>query len=139
MNTQYYVNTLKKAGFRITQAREALIDILLVNRHPLTVFELLAALKKRRINVNKTTVYREIEFLKTHKILHEIQFAERSKRYEIASDDHHHHLVCLNCDRVSDVKLSQELAREEQRIEKATGFKILNHSLEFFGICSTCK
>lgn len=139
MKIQHYITTLKKAGFRITQAREALIDILLANRRPMTVFELLAALKKRHINVNKTTVYREIEFLKTNNILHEIQFAERSKRYEIATDDHHHHLVCINCDRVTDVKLSQELAREENRIAKATGFTILNHSLEFFGLCAQCK
>ncbi|MBM6838788.1 transcriptional repressor, partial [Clostridium saudiense] len=60
--------------------------------------------------------------------------------YELVHSDEehrHHHLVCNKCKKVFEVQddLLEEL---EERIEKTYKFRILDHSVKFFGICSEC-
>ena len=50
----------------------------------------------------------------------------------------HHHLICTRCNAVIEVEddLLEEL---EDRIGKEYEFKIVDHSLQFFGICKQCQ
>lgn len=130
---------LKNNGHRITNIRKSLLGILLKDRIPFSICEIMNSLKKKKINFNKTTIYREIDFLKRMNIVNEIQFIEeRAKRYEIFLGDHHHHLVCISCKKMEDIKIKDDLNKQELEINKKTGFKVLSHSLEFSGICSKC-
>lgn len=130
---------LKKAGFKETKTRTSLIKLLLHADSPLSASEIQVQLQSRDLKVNKSTIYREVDFLKSQKIVKEIQFSEDKKRYEIEGENHHHHVICVQCDRVEDVKLERELDEEEQKIYQAKNFKVLNHSLEFFGLCRSCQ
>lgn len=132
-------STLKKSSERTTPIRTALIEILSKSKTPLTPQELLASLNKKGFRANKTTVYRQLETLQEFAIVHEVQFADRSKRYELVSENgHHHHLVCLKCRRIEDVEFPTDLEAQEKAIWKKNKFKVLQHSLEFFGICRKC-
>lgn len=133
------IYNLKSKGHRITKARKAIIGIFENEKMPLSVGELGAKLKKQRIKVNKTTLYREIDFLQSQKIITEINLGEDKKRYEIADNAHHHHLVCLNCKKVDDIDLQNDLSKQEVQIKKTKNFKVINHSLEFFGLCKNCQ
>lgn len=140
MNAQKtIINTLKKNGFRITAIRVALVKIFTKQKGPLSAMELLTKIRRTIPSVDKTTIYREIAFLKEQKILYEVQLGEDKKRFELMTKDHHHHIVCLRCDAVEDVRLKKDLFREEQRIAALKKFKILHHSLEFFGLCTNCQ
>jgi Fur family ferric uptake transcriptional regulator len=50
----------------------------------------------------------------------------------------HHHLVCNECKDVIEVQddLLEEL---EVEVERSYGFKILDHSVKFFGLCRKCQ
>ncbi|HSX19379.1 MAG TPA: transcriptional repressor [Candidatus Saccharimonadales bacterium] len=133
------LSSLKKEGHRITKARKAIIDTFNSENMPLSVGELNAKLQKLGVMVNKTTLYREIEFLLSQKMIVEINLGEDKKRYELASNAHHHHLVCLNCKRVEDIDLQNDLLKQESSIAKSKGFKVSSHSLEFFGLCKNCQ
>jgi len=76
-------------------------------------------------------------FLLKQNLVEELNFQTQAKLYEI-SGPHHHHLICLNCDRIEEVVLKNDLAKEEKRLAKNNNFKILKHSLEFFGSCKNC-
>jgi Fe2+ or Zn2+ uptake regulation protein len=132
------VKTLKASGFKNTKIRESLIEVLLKHQTPLSITEILSELSKSDLTPNKTTVYREIEFLRNQQILQEIEFGDGKKRYEI-SENHHHHIICLNCGLIKDLPMEQELNEEENKIIKNLGFKPIGHSLEFFGLCSKCQ
>lgn len=133
------IHTLKNNGERITPIRTALIEILGKSKSPQTPQELLAELCKKGFKANKTTVYRQLETLRQFSIVEEVNFADRSKRYELVSENgHHHHLVCLKCQRVEDVEFPTDLEAQEKIIWKKQKFKVLQHSLEFFGICRRC-
>lgn len=137
--THHLLENLKAKGYRSSKIRTALVEILLQSKEPLSVPEILAFLAKKHLIVNKTTVYRELTALKRENIVREVQFGENKKRYEIMPEDHHHHLICLECDRVQDVELANDLTAIEKKISTTHQFTILNHALEFYGLCAACQ
>lgn len=130
---------LKSQGFRLTSARRAIVEVLCARPLPFSVTDLLAELAERGETADKTTAYREIQFLQERGIARQVQFADGVKRYELQDDGHHHHLVCTSCDTTVDVPLENDLTLAEKAIEKQTGYKITRHSLEFFGLCQQCR
>lgn len=117
----------------MTQIRSALIQIFSQSRMPLTAEAILNKLK-----AHKVTVYREIDFLVGQNILQSVMLGDRKKRFELAGRPHHHHAVCVKCNRIEDVMLDGHLQKEIRAIEKNKKFVITSHSLEFFGLCNNC-
>lgn len=133
------IEVLQKSGERITPIRRALLESFCNFPKPQTPQELLAYLEKKGLMANKTTVYRQLEILIQTGLIQEVNFSDRSKRYELSSKDHHHHLVCQNCKKVEDVHLDNDLDKQEKKIWQKNHFKVLQHSLEFFGLCKRCQ
>lgn len=138
-NPDEIISKLRLGGHRITPIRARIVEIFINSSTPVSAIDLLEAFRILNIKVNKTTIYRELDFLSNQGFLKGIEFGEGKKRYELDTGHHHHHLVCLNCKKVEDVDLKTDLSAEEKLIEKNTGFKIESHSLEFFGYCKNCK
>lgn len=131
--------TLKEKGYRFSRIRKAILDLLIKNPNPLSLSDIKMLLAKKKIMTNKTTVYRQLVFLKEQRLVRELQFRENTKRYEIMSENHHHHIICVNCEKIKDVELDGDLDAEEKSISKNKNFKVLSHSLEFYGICEKCQ
>lgn len=130
---------LKAQGCRRSAAREALLRILATADSPLSVPDMERCLASSPRRFNKTTVYREIEVLKTAGYVSELTLRNGAALYELTRA-HHHHLVCVECGSVRDVEVKEEAWEcEERRIGKREGFHILDHSLEFFGLCGRCR
>lgn len=123
-----------------TTVRRNILTILTRHHTPIPAPVLLRALKQRGLPVNKTTVYRQLAALQKKNVIREVRLNDRAVRYEMnEQDEHHHHLVCLRCGDISDVEFPNDLSREEQKIFRQKKFKVLRHSLEFFGWCRTCQ
>lgn len=138
--SQSLLADLRDKGERITGVRKAIVEILSTGHNPLSVPELLASLKKKKLIVNKTTVYRQLELLLFHKVVREVRFQDRRVRYELSlGEDHHHHLVCIKCHKTDDISFDEDLERQEKTILAKKKFKVLNHSLEFYGLCANCQ
>jgi len=125
---------------RTTPIRTTLLKILSKIKKPLTTQELLAALETNGLKANKTTIYRQLESLKENKIINEVHFNDRNVRYELNKlEAHHHHLVCMKCKNVEDVTLPEDLHHQEKMVFEKNNFKVLQHFLEFFGLCKNCQ
>ncbi len=124
--------------FKETKVRTALLKLLKKTPAPLSISEILLKLKRENLNPNKTTIYREIEFLTNLDLVSGVDFGEGKKRYE-SSKEHHHHIVCVNCKKVKDVKMEKDLELFNAKIAKQAGYKPASHSLEFFGLCANCQ
>ena len=131
--TENILEKLKILGLRVTPVRKQIIYTLTDAKKPISASDLLS-----KIKANKTTIYREIEILLKKNYLNEVDFADGTKRYELSSLTHHHHLICVKCHKIEDVVLKENLQKEEIKIEKTNNFKILKHNLEFFGLCHNC-
>jgi Fur family ferric uptake transcriptional regulator len=138
MNTANILSDLKSKGHKNTKTREAIIEILVKSQTPLSVPEILEKLVIVSLKPNKTTLYREVDFLKKQDLVKEVEFGDGKKRYEISSE-HHHHIICVNCHSIKDIPMEKELNEKEMKIIKKLGYKPIGHSLEFFGLCSKCQ
>lgn len=70
-------------------------------------------------------------------MLKQIDWRERGCRFEWAGFEHHHHLVCQECGKITKVD-DQLLKFRTEDISQKTGFYIKDHSIEIFGECSPC-
>lgn len=143
MKTDHILTTLKARGERLTPARRRIVELFVQSDAPLSADDLRTALAKKKVIVNKTTVYRELEFLLAAGFIRPLYLAGKSKYYELAlADEHHHHVVCRDCGRVEDVEvegLEKLLAPLEKRLAKKIKFADVRHNLEFFGWCGKCR
>ena len=139
MKFEAVLQKLRSGVFRLTRARRSIIRIFLDSGAPLSAAEVMALLLKVNVKVNKTTVYREIDFLMSQDLLRELHLGDGKKRYEIMKDDHHHHLFCVNCSGVECVELDRCLEAEEKKISEENNFRTIKHSLKFLGLCARCQ
>ena len=135
MNTDFR-SLIRGAGHRATPGRIRLLETLERAGKPMSIPEILEHMKGA---VDETTVYRTLDALKEKKIVRQLDFQHGHGEYELADAQHHHHIVCVRCGSVEDVMLKTDLEAEERRIQREKRFTIMDHSLEFFGICEKCK
>lgn len=134
-----HIGTLKEGGFRITPVRRAILELLVGAKKPISAEELLKRLGSMNLSPNKTTVYRELDFLEAQKLIRSLSLNPERRMYEITGAGHHHHLMCMKCEQVEDVAMEDDMKAYEKRLGKKSSFKILDHSLEFFGLCKNCQ
>ena len=133
---------LKEKGYKLTPQRRAIVDVIIENEgEHLTAEEIYDLVKIRFPEMGLATVYRTVQMLEEVCIICRLDLNDGCSRYELVhSDEHHrhHHLVCNNCNRVFEVQddLLEEL---EDMVENTYKFKILDHSVKFFGICECCQ
>ncbi|GIM27915.1 transcriptional repressor [Clostridium polyendosporum] len=133
---------LKKKGYKLTPQRRAIVDTIISNegKH-LTAEEIYDEVKTDCPEIGLATVYRTILLLEEMGVIYRLDLNDGCARYELAHDHEnhrHHHLVCNSCGRVFEVEddLLEEL---EQEIEGKYRFKILDHSVKFYGLCNECR
>lgn len=133
---------LKKKGYKLTPQRRSIVDTIIDNEgQHLTAEEIYDKVKKSCPEIGLATVYRTILLLEELGVISRLDLNDGCSRYEIIHSDEthrHHHLICNTCHKVSEVQddLLEEL---EVGIEKQYKFKILDHSVKFYGICDECQ
>ena len=91
--------------------------------------------------IGLATVYRTIGMLEELGIVSRLDLGDNISRYELvhAEENHqHHHLVCNKCSKVLEVE-GDLLDQIEQTIEEKYKFRIMDHSVKFFGLCKECS
>ena len=140
MNLSEIFNRWRDKGIRITPVREVLVNIFMSANKPLSVSDIVLMINKLGLNPNKTTIYREIVFLTEQEVITEVNLSSRKCFYEIKKY-HHHHLVCKDCDVVYEVKsdeVESAIRKIQEILKNKNSFNNIEHSLEFYGVCSDC-
>ena len=129
---------LRECGFRITPQRLAILTVLAGSLDHPTVETVHRRLLPAMPSLSLATVYKTIAALKACGEILELQFSDRDNRYDAARPDPHPHLICQGCGSVVDPPLPgiESLA---QILADATGYSILAHRLDFFGLCPACQ
>jgi len=126
----------------MTAIRQAIMKLFTEHGLPLSAMEAMLKLKQKGIKVNKTTIYRQLKSLEKSGVLDYVQIELGIEKYDLAKQEHHHHMVCRDCKQVLEVSTTaaeDALTRLEQTLAETTKFGKIEHSLEFFGICQSCS
>jgi Fur family peroxide stress response transcriptional regulator len=129
--------TMKQHNFRLTPQRLAVLKILAVSADHPSVERIYEQVKADFPTTSLATIYKTITLLKElHEVL-EVHSSE-SNRYDGNNPAPHPHVICIKCKKVMDSHLAglEQLAAEAAQ---ETGYKIVEHRLDFFGICPQCQ
>jgi Fur family ferric uptake transcriptional regulator len=138
----------KKNGYKVTLGREAILDVLDKADEHLSAEDIYLSVHATYPAIGLTTVYRTLELLDKMGLVYKFDFGDGRARYELAEggrgENHHHHLVCTQCNRVIDYKDFMEvelkmLRETEKGLATKYHFKITNHMIQFYGICEKCS
>jgi Fe2+ or Zn2+ uptake regulation protein len=125
-------------GQRYTPGRRGLVDILIGLSGPVTI----DAIRDTPDGaLPLSSVYRNLALLEEAGVVRRVPGADDSTRYELAEDltEHHHHLVCTNCNKVEDFVVPKALERALAKAAAALDFEATGHSLDLVGLCADCR
>ncbi|NMB07731.1 MAG: transcriptional repressor [Tissierellia bacterium] len=130
----------KKEGYKLTTQRRAILDVIVENQEKhLSPEEIYNIVKNNYPEIGIATVYRTLQLLEKLNIVYKLNFDDGYNRYELnISSNNHHHLICLKCGNITEVKLDL-LEKLENEIEEENDFKIVDHNVKFFGYCADCQ
>jgi len=133
------IQSLDAAGYRMTDSRRAVIDLICTRDGAFETAELVADARRRKIEAARATIFRTLEILTGLGVVERLDLPNGDHSYvRCDSRAHHHHLVCRRCQRsidLEDLGMTPILARVARR----TGYKIDRHRVELFGLCPTCQ
>jgi len=129
---------LKKAGLKVTSPRVKILSLIEnASVNHLSAEDIYKMLLEKNEDIGLATVYRVLTQFETAGLLVKHNFADGRSVFEMASDDHHDHMVCQNCGKVEEF-YDAEIEALQEKIAKKHKFKMLHHSLTLHGLCSKC-
>ncbi len=131
------IEKLRGSGHKITPQRLAIVKILAKSENHPGVEHIYNQLKSDFPTMSLATVYRNIVLIKSLGEVLELGFPDGSNRYDGNRPAPHPHVICVKCKKIVDPDLGS-LDKMQDEVADATNFKILNHRLDFFGICKDC-
>jgi len=136
-----YLKKLKGSGLKITDQREAVLELFLKENSSKTPDAVHKQLKKKLPHIGLPTVYRVLEELKNIGLMVRIPSEDRRLYYglcHLPGGKHHHHFVCRKCKKVQEVAHCN-LKAVSNFIQKKLGAIVESHSMQLEGLCSDCK
>lgn len=129
---------LRKQGFRLTPQRLAILKILASSEEHLSVEQIYDRIKTDYPVTSLATIYKTVAVLNKIGEVMELGFVDGSNRYDGARPYPHPHLICTGCKRIidPDIPTLSELPHE---LASKTGYQIIHHRLDFFGLCPECQ
>ena len=132
------ITRLRKEGFRLTPQRMAIVKILASNEEHLSADKIYARVKADFPFTSLATIYKTVTLLKSLGEVMELGFVDDSNRFDGARPFPHPHLICTKCRKIVDPDLPA-LSDLPKELARKTGYDILNHRLDFFGVCPRCQ
>ena len=132
------VEKLREREFRLTPQRLAVLKVLAVSHGHPSVERIYEQVKTDFPTTSLATVYKTVSLVKELGEVLELGFSNDRNRYDGNKPYPHPHLICTQCKKIVDPDLSG-LYHMTAELEQETGFRIVNHRMDFFGICPDCR
>jgi Fe2+ or Zn2+ uptake regulation protein len=138
MTSEIWLTQLHESGYRITEARRAVVHTVAGTQRALTPIEVFDLARKAYPALGLVTVYRTLEKLEELHLIQRVHQPQGCQAFIAASQAHQHLLLCQNCGQVKFFE-GDDLDTLTAAIAKKTGYQIREHWLQFFGLCQDCK
>ena len=131
------LSRLRNHDFRITPQRLAVLRVLAASEGHPTVESIYEKVKVEFPTISLATIYKTVSLLREMNEVLELGFADGSNRYDGNRPFPHPHVICTRCKKIVDSEVS-DLQEMISQVAQETGFQILTHRLDFFGLCRNC-
>lgn len=132
-------NLCEKKGLRFTPIRQRILELVWSSHSPVAAYDLLGTLKQEKANAEAPTVYRALDFLVEHGLVHKIESLNAFIGCSHPGNLHtSQFLICENCHQVVEQDNPDiDAAIAAQAV--SLNFKVSQQTIEIMGICSNCK
>ena len=132
----------QRRGAQLTELRRKVLGLVLDSDRPTGAYDLLDQLRAHHKGAAPPTVYRALDFLLEHGLVHKV---ERLSAYVGCvhpgdEDDHHHaaqFLICRRCGQVTELE-DPRVDRALVEVAREHGFRPTGSTMEVEGICAAC-
>ncbi|HET6755235.1 MAG TPA: Fur family transcriptional regulator [Jiangellaceae bacterium] len=128
---------LRAQGYRLTPQRELVLGAVRQLDHG-SPEEILSRVRESAKGVNISTVYRTLELLEKLGLVSHTHLGHGAPAYHATTEPDHLHLVCRNCERVTEVEptIAAGLVGD---VAARFGFRTDLRHLTVFGTCRECS
>lgn len=128
---------LRQAGERVTPQRLTVAGALAEAGRRQTADQLWRRMRRIDQRIGRATVFRSLEALVAAGVARRLELENHVYGYVACQPEHHHHLACTTCGRVSEI--DESFVRPvAERVQAETGFQIDDARLDFYGRCAAC-
>ncbi|MDR3567993.1 MAG: transcriptional repressor [Syntrophobacteraceae bacterium] len=131
------IRKLRDLGFRITPQRLAIFEVLSRREDHPGAEQIYSEVKQNFPTTSIATIYKTLAFLKSIGEVLELEFSGDCNRYDGRIPHPHPHLICIKCKKIVDPELAS-LASMTEKLARQSGYRLLSHRLDFYGICPGC-
>ncbi len=123
---------LRKAGLKVTLPRVKILQILesAADRH-MSAEDVYKALIEAEDDVGLATVYRVLTQFESAGLVIRHNFDGGHSVFELASGDHHDHMVCMDTGRIIEFR-NTEIERLQHIIAEEHGYDLIDHNLVLY-------
>jgi Fur family ferric uptake transcriptional regulator len=119
-----------------SDAREKILEIIVTESRHFTAIDLLENLQKRFPEIGKATMYRNLPLLVESGILQEGPHDSNGQvLYELSGEDHHDHIVCLDCRRIFEFH-DNAIEKRQEAVAAELEFKPVAHRHVIYAHCT---
>jgi Fur family zinc uptake transcriptional regulator len=126
-------------GGRMTPLRRRVLELILLADQPTGAYALLAELQRGRGKLGPPTVYRALDFLLAHELIHKV---ETSNAFIACRDVEHPHqsqfMICEDCGATEEIR-DHDIVESLRRLGEGRGFAVKRQVVEARGLCSACR
>ena len=133
------VAQLKDSGLKVTGPRLKILE--LFEAQPelhMSAEDVYRRLLDEGVEIGVATIYRVLTQFEQANILLRHHFETGKAVYELNRGGHHDHLVCIKCGKVTEF-CSEEIEKLQKKIADDNGYRIVDHALYMYGVCSECQ
>ncbi len=131
------IAALKARDFRMTPQRVELVRLIAASEGHPSAAQLYAQVKARFPSMSQATVYKTLALLKEIDQVLEIELRD-DHHYDGSRPEPHPHLICTRCGKIMDGDFDID-ASVIQKLEHASGYRIMRPQLTFYGLCADCQ
>jgi Fe2+ or Zn2+ uptake regulation protein len=138
MTTDTWLTQLQDHGYRLTEARRAVMETVQQSKRALTPVEVFDGARKKYPALGLVSVYRTLEKLEELHLIQRVHQPQGCQAFIAESSRHEHLLLCENCGQVTFFE-GDDLDALINAISRKTGYRIREHWLQLFGLCQACQ
>ena len=123
---------LKRHGLKVTMPRIKVLEVLeSADPHHLSAEDVYRELLKVDQSVSFTTIYRVLSQFEAAGIIERHNFDDGHAVYELASTEHHDHMVDMDTGAVTEF-VSERIEALQREVAAQHGFELVNHELVLY-------
>jgi Fur family ferric uptake transcriptional regulator len=138
MNPNSWLTQLRSNGYRLTNARKAVVETMARTTFALNPQSVYEQAKSSCPGLGLVTVYRTLEKLEELGLIQRVHQPDGCNAYLPHADGHQHLIICQSCGKAEYFE-GDNLDAFFEQVADEHGYTVNEHWLQLFGLCSECR